>query len=128
MLEGPDDVLADCGPCCQPAPRPLPGSFLQIALGPHSVFGATDTLMTGVAELADQLDVRLHTHLSGNRADEAYRRNLPTLHGAPLPVTQDAEPSIRCRRAQSAAGSGSRGGGCTGVEAGHRCAQGPACS
>src|SRR5205814_1228549 len=45
---------------------------LQIALGPHSVFGATSLLMREVATLAEQLDVRLHTHLSGDASDEPY--------------------------------------------------------
>jgi cytosine/adenosine deaminase-related metal-dependent hydrolase len=46
--------------------------MVQVALGPHSVFGATAQLMREVASLAANLDVRLHTHLSGDTADEAY--------------------------------------------------------
>ena len=72
MLEDRDDVLADCERLVGRHHDRSPGSHLQIALGPHSVFGATNALMTGVAELAERLDVRLHTHLSGDRADENY--------------------------------------------------------
>jgi cytosine/adenosine deaminase-related metal-dependent hydrolase len=46
--------------------------MVQVALGPHSVFGATNELMQRTAALAEQLDVRLHTHLSGDRVDEGY--------------------------------------------------------
>jgi len=46
--------------------------MVQVALGPHSVFGATSYLMRQTAILADRLDVRLHTHLSGDRSDDAY--------------------------------------------------------
>jgi cytosine/adenosine deaminase-related metal-dependent hydrolase len=50
--------------------------MIQVALGPHSVFGATSELMRRSAELASRLDVRLHTHLSGDKADDGYCRNL----------------------------------------------------
>jgi cytosine/adenosine deaminase-related metal-dependent hydrolase len=50
--------------------------MVQVALGPHSVFGATNTLMQRTAALAEQLDVRLHTHLSGDRVDDDYCLNL----------------------------------------------------
>lgn len=76
MLEDRDDVLADCARVIDRHHDRSPASRLRIALGPHSVFGATNALMTGVAELADQLDVRLHTHLSRDQADEAYCQDL----------------------------------------------------
>lgn len=76
MLEDRDDVLADCARVVSRHHDRSPTSFLRVALGPHSVFGATNALMTSVAELAEQLDVRLHTHLSGDLADEAYCLNL----------------------------------------------------
>jgi cytosine/adenosine deaminase-related metal-dependent hydrolase len=72
MLEDVDDVLADCVRVVGRYHDRSPRSALRIALGPHSVFGATNRLMTSVAELAETLDVRLHTHLSGDTADEDY--------------------------------------------------------
>ncbi len=72
MLEDRDDVLADCVRVVARYHDRSATSSLQVALGPHSVFGATNDLMSSVAELAEQLDVRLHTHLSGDREDEPY--------------------------------------------------------
>ncbi|BEP14232.1 8-oxoguanine deaminase [Acidothermaceae bacterium B102] len=72
MLEDCDDVLADSARLVAAHHDRSPSSSLQIALGPHSVFGATNHLMREVAALAERLDVRLHTHLSGDQADEPY--------------------------------------------------------
>ncbi|MCU1677000.1 MAG: S-adenosylhomocysteine deaminase [Frankiales bacterium] len=72
MLEDIDDVLADCDRVISAHHDPSPGALVRIALGPHSVFGATTELMARTAELAAARDVRLHTHLSGDSSDEAY--------------------------------------------------------
>ena len=48
------------------------GAMVQIALGPCSTFDATDELMTATAELAERLDVRLHTHLAQVPPEEAF--------------------------------------------------------
>jgi cytosine/adenosine deaminase-related metal-dependent hydrolase len=76
MLEALDDVLSDCERLVAKHHDPAPASRLRIALGPHSVFGASSKLMAEVGALAAQLDVRLHTHLSGDRADDGYCMNL----------------------------------------------------
>jgi cytosine/adenosine deaminase-related metal-dependent hydrolase len=76
MLETPEAVLRDCERLVQRYHQRGTDAMIQIALGPHSVFGATSELMRGTAELAKRLDVRLHTHLSGDRADEEYCRGL----------------------------------------------------
>ncbi|MBL7513259.1 amidohydrolase family protein [Frankia nepalensis] len=78
LVEDPDDVLADCERLVAHHHDPSAEAMVQVALGPHSVFGATSRLMTGVAELAERLDVRLHTHLSGDLADNDY---CLSLHG-----------------------------------------------
>ena len=72
MLEDCDDVLADSARLVAAHHDRTRTASLQIALGPHSVFGATSRMMREVASLAEQLDVRLHTHLSGDEADEPY--------------------------------------------------------
>lgn len=72
LLEDLDTILADCERAVATHHDRSRRSKLRIALGPHSVFGATDKLMSEVAVLADRLDVRLHTHLSGDVADEPY--------------------------------------------------------
>lgn len=48
------------------------GSMLQIALAPCSPFSVTPELMRQSAELAERLDVRLHTHLAENIEDDEY--------------------------------------------------------
>lgn len=48
------------------------GSMVQIALAPCSPFSVTPDLMRQTAELAEQLDVRLHTHLAENAEDDEY--------------------------------------------------------
>jgi cytosine/adenosine deaminase-related metal-dependent hydrolase len=48
---------------------------VQVAVGPCSPFSVTDRLMTGAAELARKLGVRLHTHLAETLdEDEQCRR------------------------------------------------------
>jgi cytosine/adenosine deaminase-related metal-dependent hydrolase len=72
MLEARDDVLTDSVRLVSAHHDRSWTSKLRIALGPHSVFGATSGLMRDVAALAEQLDVRLHTHLSGDAVDNGY--------------------------------------------------------
>jgi cytosine/adenosine deaminase-related metal-dependent hydrolase len=76
MLEPLDDVLADCERLVATHHDRTPMSRLRVALGPHSVFGATSKLMAEIAALGARLDVRLHTHLSGDHADDGYCVNL----------------------------------------------------
>jgi cytosine/adenosine deaminase-related metal-dependent hydrolase len=76
MLEDVDAVLEDCERLVNQYHQRGAGAMMQVALGPHSVFGATSELMQRTAELAARLDVRLHTHLSGDRVDDAYCRKL----------------------------------------------------
>ena len=72
MLETVDGVLADCARLVDTYHDRSPASKTQVALGPQSVFGATSALMREVGALGEELDVRLHTHLYGDIADEAY--------------------------------------------------------
>jgi cytosine/adenosine deaminase-related metal-dependent hydrolase len=72
LTESVDAVLADCERLVAAHHERWPEARVQVALGPHSVFGASAPLMREVAELGRRLDVRLHTHLSGDRSDDAY--------------------------------------------------------
>lgn len=72
MLERVDDVLRDCERLVAKYHQRGQDATLQVALGPHSVFAASPELMRETAKLAQALDVRLHTHLSGDSADESY--------------------------------------------------------
>jgi cytosine/adenosine deaminase-related metal-dependent hydrolase len=48
------------------------GAMVRIALAPCSPFSVTEQLMVRSAELAEQLDVRLHTHFAENGEDDAF--------------------------------------------------------
>lgn len=51
---------------------PTHGAMTQVALAPCSPFSVTPDLMRRTAELAESLDVRLHTHLAENAEDDDY--------------------------------------------------------
>jgi cytosine/adenosine deaminase-related metal-dependent hydrolase len=48
------------------------GAMTRIALAPCSPFSVTEQLMVRTAELAERLDVRLHTHFAENVEDDEY--------------------------------------------------------
>jgi cytosine/adenosine deaminase-related metal-dependent hydrolase len=48
------------------------GSMTRIALAPCSPFSVTESLMVQTAELAERLDVRLHTHFAENSEDDEF--------------------------------------------------------
>ena len=48
------------------------GAMVRIALAPCSPFSVTEQLMVRSAELAEQLEVRLHTHFAENSEDDAF--------------------------------------------------------
>ena len=47
-------------------------AMVRIALAPCSPFSVTEQLMVRSAELAERLDVRLHTHFAENSEDDAF--------------------------------------------------------
>ena len=49
-----------------------PGAMVRVALAPCSPFSVSRELMTATAELAERLDVRLHTHLAEDIDEDAY--------------------------------------------------------
>ena len=75
----PDDVVADDDEILAESERAVArhhdrrhGSMVQIALAPCSPFSVTEELMVRSAELAERLDVRLHTHFAENAEDDDY--------------------------------------------------------
>ena len=48
------------------------GAMVRIALAPCSPFSVTESLMVRSAELAERLDVRLHTHFAENAEDDEF--------------------------------------------------------
>lgn len=48
------------------------GAMVRVALAPCSPFSVTEELMVRSAELAERLDVRLHTHFAENAEDDEF--------------------------------------------------------
>lgn len=48
------------------------GAMVRVALAPCSPFSVTPALMSATAELAEKLDVRLHTHLAEDHDEDVY--------------------------------------------------------
>ena len=48
------------------------GAMVRVALAPCSPFSVTEDLMVRSAELAERLDVRLHTHFAENAEDDQF--------------------------------------------------------
>ncbi|NNC74381.1 MAG: 8-oxoguanine deaminase [Acidimicrobiia bacterium] len=67
-----DDILAESERHVGRWHDPSFGSMTQIALAPCSPFTVTPDLMRRTAELAERLDVRLHTHLAENSEDDEF--------------------------------------------------------
>jgi cytosine/adenosine deaminase-related metal-dependent hydrolase len=67
-----DDILAESERHVARWHDPSRGSMTQIALAPCSPFSVTPDLMRRTAELAERLDVRLHTHLAESSEDDEF--------------------------------------------------------
>jgi len=72
VVQDDDDILAESERLVLAFHDPNPGSMLQIALAPCSPFSVTDQLMKRTAELAERLDVRLHTHLAEDLDEDRF--------------------------------------------------------
>ena len=78
VVQDDDEILADCERLVALHHDPAPGAMVRIALAPCSHFSVTPGLMARTAELAERLDVRLHTHLAENADDSAL---CESIHG-----------------------------------------------
>jgi cytosine/adenosine deaminase-related metal-dependent hydrolase len=82
-----DDILAESERHVDRWHDPTPGAMTRIALAPCSPFSVTPDLMRRTAELAERLDVRLHTHLAENSEDDEYA--LATFGMRPVDLYED---------------------------------------
>ncbi len=82
-----DDILAESQRHVERWHDPTYGSMVQIALAPCSPFSVTPDLMRRTAELAERLDVRLHTHLAENSEDDSFA--LATFGMRPVDLYED---------------------------------------
>jgi cytosine/adenosine deaminase-related metal-dependent hydrolase len=67
-----DDILAACEDAVARHHDRSFGAMTRVALAPCSPFSVTEQLMVRTAELAERLDVRLHTHFAENAEDDDF--------------------------------------------------------
>ena len=67
-----DEILAACAEAVDRHHDRSHGAMVRIALAPCSPFSVTESLMVRTAELAADLDVRLHTHFAENAEDDEF--------------------------------------------------------
>lgn len=72
VTQSEEEVLADSERLVKAFHDPSPDALIKVALAPCSPFSVTRELMSATAELAERLDVRLHTHLAEDRDEDAY--------------------------------------------------------
>ena len=72
VVQDDDEILAQSQAAVQRYHDRSHGAMVRIALAPCSPFSVTEQLMVRSAELAEQLDVRLHTHFAENSEDDAF--------------------------------------------------------
>ncbi len=67
-----DEVLAAAEAAVAQHHDRTPGAMTRVAIAPCSPFSVTERLMRESAELAERLDVRLHTHFAENSEDDDF--------------------------------------------------------
>src|ERR1700733_4855079 len=72
VVQDDDEVLADSERLVKLHHDPSPRAMVQVALAPCSPFSVSPALMRRTAELAEKLDVRLHTHLAEDPDEDRY--------------------------------------------------------
>ena len=72
VVQDDDEILADSERLVAAHHDRSPTAMTRIALAPCSPFSVSTELMTRTAELAERLDVRLHTHLCETRDEDAF--------------------------------------------------------
>jgi len=87
VVQDDDAILAASDDAVARHHDPAPGAMVRIALAPCSPFSVTPDLMRRTAELAERLDVRLHTHLAEDRDEDAFC--LATYNCRPIELFDD---------------------------------------
>lgn len=72
VVQDDDQILAECEAAVARHHDRAWGAMTRIALAPCSPFTVTEQLMVRTAELAERLDVRLHTHFAENAEDDEF--------------------------------------------------------
>ena len=72
VVQDEDTILADCERLVAAHHDPGWGAMVRVAIAPCSPFSVSPELMRSAAELAERLDVRLHTHLAEDPDEDTY--------------------------------------------------------
>jgi cytosine/adenosine deaminase-related metal-dependent hydrolase len=72
VVQDDDEILADSERLVAAHHDPSWGAMVRIGLAPCSPFSVTPELMRQTAELAERLDVRLHTHLAEDPDEDRF--------------------------------------------------------
>jgi len=72
VVQDDDEVLADSERLVGLHHDPSFGAMVRVALAPCSPFSVSPSLMRQTAELAERLDVRLHTHLAEDPDEDTF--------------------------------------------------------
>jgi len=72
VVQDDDTILAECEAAVARHHDRSHGAMVRIALAPCSPFSVTESLMARTADLAERLDVRLHTHTAENAEDVSF--------------------------------------------------------
>ena len=72
VVQDEDTILADSERLVARYHQAGDGAIIQIALAPCSPFSVTTSLMRATAELAERLNVRMHTHLAETEDENRY--------------------------------------------------------
>ena len=72
VVQDDDEILVACEDAVNRFHDRTHGAMVRIALAPCSPFSVTKDLMMRTAELAERLDVRLHTHFAENSEDDEF--------------------------------------------------------
>jgi cytosine/adenosine deaminase-related metal-dependent hydrolase len=72
VVESQDDILSDSERLIKTYHEAKPGAMIRIALAPCNPFAVSHEMMRRAAELAESMDVRLHTHLAESLDEENF--------------------------------------------------------
>ena len=72
VVQTDEEILADSERLVRLHHDPEPGAMVRVALAPCSPFSVTPELMKSTAELAERLDVRLHTHIAEDKDEDTF--------------------------------------------------------
>jgi cytosine/adenosine deaminase-related metal-dependent hydrolase len=87
VVQEDDEILLQCREAVERHHDRSFGAMTRIALAPCSPFSVTKDLMIRTAQLAEELDVRLHTHFAENSEDDEF--SLATFGCRPFEYLQE---------------------------------------